>query len=97
MNSALTTINSVKNIVEWLLPGSNLIKQTFYTEGDFNLNNGKPYALKAGTTYAINLELWGDNPNITRDFSIVAFGKIGEVNITHKAGLTSDHYFHEDV
>jgi hypothetical protein len=97
MNSALTTINSVKNVVEWFLPGSNSIRQTFYVEGDFNLNGGRPYALKAGTTYAINLELWGDNPNITRDFSIVAFGKRGEVKITHRAGLTSDHYFQGDA
>jgi hypothetical protein len=43
-------------------------------EGDFNLNDGKPFALKAGTTYTINLELWGSNPHISRDFSIVAFG-----------------------
>lgn len=88
-----STISGVKNVIEWLMPGSTVIKQTFYAEGDFNLNGGLPYALKAGNTYIINLELWGDNPNITKDFSIVAFGKNGEINITHKANLTSDSYF----
>jgi hypothetical protein len=43
------------------LPGSTVLKQTYYYEGDYNLNSGDPYALKVRTTYNINLELWGGN------------------------------------
>jgi hypothetical protein len=64
----------VKNVVEYILPGSTLLKTISYYEGDYNLNLGKPFALKAGTTYTINLELWGGNAIVTRDFSIVAHG-----------------------
>jgi hypothetical protein len=66
---------TVKNVVEYVMPGSTLLKTTVYYVGDFNLNSGNPYALKAGTTYTINLELWGNNTTITRDFSIVAHGE----------------------
>ena len=50
---------NVKTIVEWTLPGST--SSIWYQEGEYNLNSGNPYALKAGTTYSINLELWGGN------------------------------------
>jgi hypothetical protein len=66
------------------------LKTISYYEGDYNLNSGKTFALKAGTTYTINLELWGGNEIITRDFSIVAHGEKGPINIVHKLGLVSD-------
>lgn len=41
------------------MPGSNA--QTYYSEGEYNLNGANPYKLVAGTTYKINLELWAGN------------------------------------
>jgi len=73
---------NVKNIVEWTLPGST--SSIVYQEGEYNLNNAQPYLLKVGTTYSINLELWGGNTLIARDFSIVAWGSKGTVNFVHK-------------
>lgn len=49
--------------------------------------------MTAGATYTVNVELWNNNPNVSRDFSLVAFGKTAGVNIVHKDGLQSDHYF----
>lgn len=88
-------VNSVRTIVEWVLPGSSA--QTYYFEGEYNLKNAQPYSLVAGTTYRINLELWGGNANIRRDFSVVAFGSKGAVNFTSLQGLTSDHWFNSGI
>lgn len=92
-NQATSTINGVKNVLEYTLPGTTVAQTSVFYEGDFNMGGGKPYAFKANTRYTIALELWGDNTNITKDFSIVAFGKNAAVKITHTAGLTSDNYF----
>ena len=56
----------------------------------FNFNGMKPYAMVAGTTYTINLELWGLNQNVSRDFSLVALSDGGQkVLFTHMQGLVS--------
>jgi hypothetical protein len=56
----------------------------------FNFNGMKPYAMAAGTTYTINLELWGLNQNVSRDFSLVALSDGGQqVVFTHMQGLVS--------
>lgn len=52
-------VNTIRTIVEWNMPGSNA--QTYYFEGEYNLNGGNPYRLAANTTYRINLELYAGN------------------------------------
>lgn len=59
----------------------------------FWFNNNEPVTLVAGETYTVNVELWGSNTRVARDFSIVGLGEQGAINFTSKQGLQSDHYF----
>jgi hypothetical protein len=69
---AMDGVSSLRTVVEWYLPGSNA--QTYFTEGEYNLNYGNSYQLVAGNSYKISLELWAGNTAIARDFSVVAWG-----------------------
>lgn len=84
-------VNTVRTVVEWNLPGST--QQTYYYEGEYNLNGGNSYRLAAGSNYKISLELWAGNKQIARDFSVVAWGSSGPVTFTHLQGLESDSWW----
>ena len=88
-------VNTIRTVVEWNLPGSNA--QTYYYEGEYNLNGGNSYKLVANTTYKINVELWAGNTNVARDFSIVAWGSAGPITFTSQQGLQSDHWWNSEI
>lgn len=55
-----------------------------------------PFDMAAGETLDIFVEMDYENRDSPRDFSVVAWGDTGELEIKHKKGLVSKTFKHPD-
>jgi hypothetical protein len=90
--SGLPNVNGIRVVMEWNLPNS-VMASAYFQGGDYLVGNFSDFVFAANTDYTFNVELYNNNPQVSRDFSIVAFGDQGEVKITENSGLLSDSYF----
>lgn len=80
--------------IQWNVAGKSGRKGV---NGGIFLNSyDSPFVMAAGSSGTISMELFGKT-GIMKDFSLVAFGSLGPVTITHNQGLTSDHWFTSGV
>lgn len=77
---------------------TNLV-HSIYMEGDFTVYTFKegarqmtPIAFKAGETKSLILEWDWQRENITRDWSVTAWGELGEVAVAHEKELKTDSF-----
>lgn len=90
--AGLPNVNGIRVVMEWNLPNS-VMASAFYSGGEYLVNNFNDFAFAADTAYTFNVELFNNNAQVARDFSLVAFGEQGEVTITENGGLLSDSFF----
>ena len=88
----MPNVNGIRVVMEWNLPNS-VMASAYFQGGDYLVGNFSDFVFAANTDYTFNVELYNNNPQVSRDFSIVAFGDQGEVTITENSGLLSDSYF----
>ena len=70
------------------------VNTSFSMMGAYALNGGIPYAITAGQSYKIAIELWGPKEIYTpKDFSVVTWGEKGPLTIKHTQGFESDQFF----
>ena len=56
----------------------------------FGAGSTDPIQMTAGETITIETEWDHTNPNLSNDWSVVAWAPIGGLTLTHTKGLTSD-------
>ena len=62
---------------------SSPVVNTVGDKPNFWLNNGNTLYVRKNRDYLVYVEMWGDNPRVARDFSIVALTSQTQVTITH--------------